>query len=200
MKLWGIGTSRTFRAHFALQERGLEYETVRIRTRTKDQERSDFRAVAVSAKVPAFEDGDLVINESAAIARYVMHRGRPPLPAAEQAFCDQWSYFIVSELDATALYVLRRHRDLWEIYGKAEAAVESAEAYFERQITSLSETILDGREFALPNEFTEVDILLISILDWAAAYRLPLPENALAYGDGIRKRDAYVRAREINYG
>ena len=141
--LWGIGTTRTLRAHFALIERGVSYETIPIRTRTNSQDREDFRAVSISGKIPVLQIDDLTLSESAAIARYVMIRGLQSRSASDQAFIDQWAFFMMTELDATALYVLRRHEGLPEIYGEAEAAVVAAREYFYRQINALDNALLD---------------------------------------------------------
>ena len=197
-RLWGIGTTRTFRAHYALLERQLDYETVSIRTRTADQDRDDFNSVAVSGKIPVYQEDDLIISESAAIVRYVMNRDLPARSPEDQSFFDQWSFFIISELDATALYVLRRHEGLPEIYGESETASVAAREYFDRQIRGLSGALLDGRSY-LADEFSELDILLISVLDWAGFVKQPLPDVAEQYADGIRQRKAYQDAYALNY-
>ena len=197
--LWGVGTTRTFRAHLALIECGVAYETIPIRTRTPDQEREDFRTVSVSRKIPVLEIDNLTLSESAAIARYVMTRGLRRRSKSDQAFIDQWSFFMMTELDATALYVLRRHEGLPEIYGEADAAVVAAREYFDRQINALDDALLDGRRFLLPDSFTELDILLISILDWARILDMPLSDAVQSYAAGIRQRDTYQEAFTVNY-
>jgi glutathione S-transferase len=200
-KVWGIGTSRTFRVYFALHERGMDYEVAPIRTRTADQDRPDFQAISVSRKIPVLQHDGLVISESAAIARYLLQLGRPSRDLRQQVFCDQWAFHMVSELDATALYVVRRHEGLPEIYGEAERAVQSAKEYFQRQIIALSEQVLvDGRETVFPGEFTELDILLISIVDWAESYGEKIPPSASHWAQRIRLRPAYQQARKVNYG
>lgn len=196
--VWGIGTTRTFRVHHALHECGIRYETEPVRTRTQDQERQDFRAVAVSGKVPSFQDGDFVLNESAAITRYLMTRNRSPRPVREQAFVDQWCHFMMMELDATSLYVVRRHEGLPEIYGASDVAVNAAKTYFSRQLSSLCDELLDGRSY-LNGTFSELDILLISILDWAAFVKIDIPDAAARYAEGIRGRPAYESAYRHNY-
>ena len=198
-RLWGIGTTRTYRAHHALIERGIDYETVPIRTRTADQERTDFRRVAVSGKVPCLEIDGLEISESAAIARSVMTRDQPPRAAGDQAFIDQWSFFILTELDATALYVLRRHEGLPEIYGEAEAACQAARDYVLRQVNSLDEKLMDGRDTLWPVAFSELDIFLLSIVDWSRLLSLELPERTATWAATMRQRESSRRAREVNY-
>ena len=68
------------------------------------------------------EDGGLVLCESGAIVTYLAEtygNGRLiPAGGAERAKYFEWVSFISMELDATALYVLRRHEALPEVYAR----------------------------------------------------------------------------------
>lgn len=54
--------------------------------------------------------------------------------ASCQDFLDEWCFYAATELDATSLYVMRRHGDLKHIYGEAPIALESAAGYFAMQL------------------------------------------------------------------
>ena len=69
--LWGVGTSRTIRAHWALIELNLSYKTEIIRTRTTDTETAAFKSVNPRQKIPVLQDGTLTMGESAAIVTYL---------------------------------------------------------------------------------------------------------------------------------
>ena len=69
--VWGIGTSHTIRAHWALIELGLPYSIEVIRTRTPDTETEEFKSVNPRQKIPVLEDGEIRIGESAAIVTYL---------------------------------------------------------------------------------------------------------------------------------
>ena len=69
--LWGIGSARAFRVHWALHELGLDYETKPVRTRTAAMETPEFQAVSPRTKIPVFQDGDLKLFESCAIVTYL---------------------------------------------------------------------------------------------------------------------------------
>ena len=72
--LWGVGSSRALRAHWALVFLGLEYETRAILTRTPAMETPEYRAVNPRGKIPTLIDGDLTVTESPAIVAYLAER------------------------------------------------------------------------------------------------------------------------------
>ena len=138
--LWGVGTSRTLRAHWALIYLDLKYEVRAIQTRTPEMEGPEYRAVNPRGKIPTLIDGDLTLTESPAIVAYLAERYSTPerrlIPEdiAARASYFEWMSFASMELDATSLYVLRRHEDLPEIYGVAPEACTAARAYFDRML------------------------------------------------------------------
>ena len=80
---------------------------------------------ALGRKSLYLQDDGLVLTESAAIITYLSDAyGQPhnrllPVDLRERAQCLEWCFFVISELDATSLYVMRRHGDLRHIYGDA---------------------------------------------------------------------------------
>ena len=65
--LWGVGTSRTIRPHWALHELGLKYEMRPIQPRTGETKTAEFTALSPRQKIPLLQDDDLTMGESAAI-------------------------------------------------------------------------------------------------------------------------------------
>ena len=157
--LWGATTSRTIRAHWALRELGLPYRCEPILPRTGETKTERFTAIAPRQKIPALVDGDFVVAESAAIVAYLSATyGTPetalvPTGARERARYDEWAYFVMTELDATSLYVVRRHLGLPEIYGAAPIAVEFRTGLFPtsdrqcRRGTKRRARLANGRSF-----------------------------------------------------
>lgn len=185
--LWGVGTSRTLRAHWALAFLGLDYETRAIRTRTPAMETPEYRAVNPRGKIPTLQDGDLTLTESPAIVAYLAERYSTPerrlMPtdAAGRAYYFEWMSFVSMELDATSLYVLRRHEGLPEIYGPAPEACAVARAYCERMLGAAALRLRDDRRYLLGDDFTGVDILMTTCLDWAVRSGIGLPPEFTAY-------------------
>ena len=200
--LWGIGSARALRVHWALIELGLEYRSERIQSRSGETETPAYRRLNPRGKIPVFEDGALVLSESGAIVTYLAEtygNGRLiPAEGAERAKYFEWVSFVSMELDATTLYVLRRHEALAHIYGEAPAANAAARGYFDRMITAAAREIEDGRTYLLGTQFSGADILMTTCLDWALAYRVALPEPWLAYRERTVARPAHARATAAN--
>ena len=202
--LWGVGSTRALRAHWALVFLGLEYETRAILTRTPAMETPEYRAVNPRGKIPTLIDGDLTVTESPAIVAYLAERYSTPerrlIPEGieQRAFYFEWMSFISMELDATSLYVLRRHEGLPEIYDPAPEACVAARAYFERMIKAAALRLDDGRRFLLGEAFFGVDILMTSCLDLAVNYGFELPEAFAAYRARIGDEPSTILAHRAN--
>jgi glutathione S-transferase len=202
--LWGATTTRTLRAHWALAELDLPYERRPIRPRTSETKTEEFTRLTARQKVPVLQDGDLVLTESAAIVAYLSdrygseaNRLYPPDPT-ERAICLEWNFFVISELDAASLYVIRRHDSLKHIYGHAPVANEAAAEYFVAQMRSVDRALRDGRRFIVGDRFSSADILLSTCLSWAIDYGVPVSEAAVGYNARLKSRPAYGRAVEQN--
>jgi glutathione S-transferase len=202
--LWGAGTSRTIRAHWALHELSLDYELRPILPRTGETQTPEYTAINPRQKIPALQDGAFIMTESAAIITYLSDRYGTPqnalLPAdlVERARCLEWCFFLVSEIDATALYVMRRHVGLPQIYGEAPVAVEAASAYFTRQMGQVERTLADGRTFLMGERFTAPDILLSTCITWAIDYEIPVADSVRAYNERATARPSFKAAVERN--
>ena len=71
LTLWGVGTSRTIRPHWAMHELGLAYETKPIGPRTGETKTAEYTKLNPRQKIPLLQDGDFCIGESAAIVAYL---------------------------------------------------------------------------------------------------------------------------------
>ena len=202
--LWGVGTSRTIRAHWALIELKLSYKTEIIRTRTTDTETAAFKSVNPRQKIPVLQDGTLTMGESAAIVTYLAESYSteqvnliPDNPKARAKYFE-WMSFICMELDATSLYVLRRHWSLPEIYGDSPVANKASEEYFNRMITAADKLKNPKQKYLLETGFSGVDILMTTTLKWAIDYNQKIPNDFMEYLDHMVNRPGYIAALEAN--
>ena len=204
--LWGAGTTRTIRPHWVLHELGLEYEKHLIGSRTGETQTAEFRTLNPRGKIPVLQDGALVLAESAAIINYLVENYGPesglvPRPGTPQrGLYDQWCFFIMTELDAHTLYILRRHDDLAHLYGAAPNALQAAKEGFARQIAVVTQALRSGGPYLLGTSFTCADILLTTCLTWARYCKIPLATVLVDYARRLTARPAYRQAAAINGG
>lgn len=197
--VWGTGTSRTLRVFWTLHELGVNYDYRVIRARTSDMDDPSFRAISPGKKIPVLTHGAMQLAESGAITRYLFNKfGNRSISTDEIAIIDRWVFFILMEIDATALYVMRRHGDLSDVYGAAPAALQAAQSYFDRQITIIDEALSDNNFFLVGNQLSEADIHLGTCCSWATQYGLSLPSQVAIYYQRISQRPAYTEAIEVN--
>ena len=143
-------------------------------------------------------------EESAAIVTYLgdtYGEGSGLVPIAgtrARAKYNEWLSFIQMELDAHTLYVVRKHRDLADLYGDAPAAVDAAIEGFTKQLR-FAERRLDDSAYLLGDAFTAADLLLTTCLTWANAYGVEISDALQAYTDRITQRDAFKRAAKLNF-
>ena len=204
LTLWGVGTSRTIRPHWAMHELALPYKTKPIGPRTGETKTAEYTRLNPRQKIPLLQDGDFSIGESAAIVAYLSRTYSTPdrslIPVTQREFAAwlEWCFFIVAELDSTSLYIMRRHTDLKHIYGDAPVAVQSSAEYFLKQLRFVDVALSDGRKYLMGDRFTAADILLMTCLTWSLAYRVGVCDSARPYMDRISARPAYQSALVAN--
>lgn len=205
LTLWGIGTSRTMRAHWMLLELGLDYVFYPVRSRTGETLTEEFKRLNPRHKIPVLQHGSFVLTESAAILQYLSETfGRPsalysPDSVQSRATMNEWSFFIISELDAGSLYVARRHESLAATYGEAPAAVEAGKAYFLHNLEAMAPRIAADSPYLFGDRLSAADILLMTCLDWALLAGVGLPRILGPYRDRIAQRPAYQAATKRNF-
>lgn len=205
LTLWGTGTGRTMRAHWMLLELGLEYEFHPIQSRSGETLTEEFKQLNPRHKIPVLRHGQFVLTESAAIIQYLSETFADskelyvPKNATSRATLNEWCYFIVSELDAGSLYVVRRHEGLKHVYGEAPGAVEEAKKYFLHNLEAMASRVESGGPHLFGERFSAADILLMTCLDWAMSSQIALPGLFLNYHQRVRQRPAYRAALERNF-
>ena len=203
--LWGAGTPRTLRAHWMLHELDLAYESRPIGPRTGETQTVEYTRLNPSQKIPVLQDGDFVLSESAAIVNYLAETYgasrnlSPPAAARERARYHQWCFFVMMELDANTLYIIRRHEDLKHIYGEAPNAVKAAREGFRKQAQAAAQRLASTGPFVLGERFTGPDILLTTCLTGAVRRRIELPDALHEYLKRCTDREAYRLAYQVNH-
>ncbi len=203
VKIWGAGTARSLRPIWVAEELGLDYELAPIGPRTGETQTKEYTELNRKQKIPFLVDGEVHLSESVAICRYLImvypnDQLSSPETLLEKAKEDEWVSYIYGEIDETSLYVMRRHRDLADIYGASEDVVQSCSAYVQRHFGVLAKH-LEHQQYLMERGFSLPDVLLTSCLDWAIHYEVPVPQVLQDYRNVIAERPAYQKAMTINY-
>jgi glutathione S-transferase len=204
--LYGYGTARQLRPHWMLAEMGVDYDFERVHPRTGQTMTPEFLKMNPRHKVPVLRHGDFVLCESAAIIQYISETFEAPrtvfIPqtALERARVNEWCYFVLTELDAIALYVIRRHTQLSNLYGEAPQAVKAAREYFSDQFDPIVPRIAQNGPCLFGDRISAADILLTTVIDWATQIEIDVPAEARDYCKRMMERSAYKRAAEVTYG
>ena len=202
--VWGVGTARTIRAHWALCELGVDYKTHEIIPRTETMNDPEFLKRSERGKVPILEHGDLVLGESGAIVFYLADQFRdqialtPELSSIERAHFDEICFFTMMELDGP-LYIIRRHQGLGEIYGASDTAVNAAREYYVRQAQVVEGWLSEAGPFLMGEAFSAADIFVGSCSSWAQFIGIELSEGLAQHLAIVSERDGFKQAFATNF-
>lgn len=189
----GSKGSRVSRVLWMLEELGEPYEFVEVKLRSPQ-----VYALNPSGKLPILKDGKHLITDSAAICVYLAdkhtNKGMGANPGLlGRAEMDGWMHFAQSEFEAP-LWNKLRHRFL--LPQDVRVDVGPAAAYdFANEVKAL-EARLAGREFALGDRFSAVDVMLGDMGSWARAGKFAIASAPVnAYFDRLLSRPARARSQ-----
>lgn len=203
--VWGVSSTRAMRVYWTLIEFSLDYDMRPIGARTGETQTDEYGKLNPKRKIPVLQHGDITLSESAAIATYLAETFAPPADffvprtALERARVNEWCYFVMTELDAHTLYLLRRHEGLAHIYGAAPEACASARDYFLKQVNAIADAVEAAGNYLMGDKLSVADIIFVTCLDWAIAYGFALPQPLLDYHARVAARPSYRQAMRVCY-
>jgi glutathione S-transferase len=131
IKLYGVRASRALRSLWAIEELGLEYESVPTNT-SGDTRTAEFLKLNPNGHIPVLVDDTTVLWESLAINLYLARKYGAgslwPATVADEGRAFQWSLWAMTELEAPLLAALMHRRLLPEAQRDAAKAAEAEKA------------------------------------------------------------------------
>ena len=199
MKLFGTVKSRAFRCLWLIEELGIDCEFVEIDFAKGDHRKPEFLQVNPNGKVPAFQDGDLKLFESAAICQYLVSKVPDskmiPKGDKERAIFDQWMFFVMSELEQP-LWTMGKHTFALPAEHRVEAVKKTA-LYEWNKALAIVDSRLGDEGYILGNEFSLVDIMIGQTLQWARMFKIELEGQKInAYRSRVLERPSFQRTVE----
>lgn len=198
VKVYGYPKSRSLRITWLLEEMAQEYDYQAVDFAKGDHRAAAFLAINPAGKVPAIEDGELVISESAAIVAYLADRYSagsliPAAGSAQRARFDQWSYFVASELEQP-LWTIGKHKFALPAEHRLPTIMATAQWEFQQALSILSQGLGDN-DYLLGERFSAVDILAAQTLLWGVLFKQPIEQaNLQAYIQRLKSRPAMAAA------
>lgn len=197
MKLYYNKYTRAARPRWMLEELGVPYELVTLDLARGEHKTPEYLAIHPLGKLPALQDGDLTLFESAAICLYLADKypeqGLAPAPGTpERGAYYQWVFYAMTQLEPP----LGEHFvEIRKPEGERDAArMAHARAHFDAAARVL-ENHLTGRDYVVGETFTTADLILGSVIGWARAMKLVDDHpGLLGYAARLRERPAAQRS------
>ena len=191
MKLFWCARTRASRAMWMLEEAGIDYQRVEIDIRDPAKPKDPaFLAASPMGKVPALEDGEVRMADSAAICLYLADRyspGRlaPTVDSADRGRFLYWMFFGPGVIEPS----LAEKVGGWE-----PKPSQNGWGSFDRMIRTLENGLAEG-PWLLGELFTAADVMVGSSAAYMRMLKL-LPPSPLieAYSDRCLARPAYQKA------
>jgi glutathione S-transferase len=201
MKLYYFPSPNPQKIRFALNELGLDCETVAVDLVKREQRSPEFLALNPCGRVPVLTDGDLTLWESHAILAYLGEKSARlwPTTAVGRADALRWLFFLTSTISPPATE-LAFNRIAVKFSGGTpdEAAIARGEKALPEPIGIIDQHLAE-RKWMLGNDFSLVDCdygPTFNILDKAGFNFGGFP-HARAYLEAIRSRRTWQETPKL---
>jgi glutathione S-transferase len=174
LTIYGIPQSRAARCLWMARELGVPHEVVPVHYRVA-RDAPELLRVNPNGRIPAMEDAGFALFESMAINLYLARKygaGSALVPRSleEEALVDQWSFWVVAELEKPLVTLLVHAVGIRAV---DEGTLAKARGDMERPLKVLDRH-LSGRPWLLGGRFTVADLNVASVLDWQRPTKLDL--------------------------
>ena len=197
IKIYWAPRTRSFTTLWMMEETGQPYERVLIDIRQGDQKRPGFAEINPLRKVPALEDGDVHVAESAAICTYLADKfpGAGLAPRLDDRLRGrylQWMFFAAGNMEP-AFFQAAMNLEVpeaqagWGSFDRCMGVIEGA---------------VSQDNWLLGERFSAADVLVATSLYYGMKIMGVVPERPafLAYISRAAARPAFQRAQMIDNG
>lgn len=197
IRIHGTPKSRAFRCIWAAEEAGQPYEVVPVGF--GPAMKAEVLKVNPNGKIPAMDDGDLVLFESLAINMHIAAKAGAPLsPTGDDGSrVLQWTLWAATEAEPAAMQWAYNTYIRPEAERDAGQAAAGAAALAGR--LDVLEGQLAGRDYLLGGSFTIADCNLGGVLygAWANKFDLSGHPKVKAWMERCYNRPAALAARKL---
>lgn len=201
IKLYHCMSARSFRALWALEELGLDYELTMLPFPPRIFKK-DYLDVNPLGTVPALFDGDTFMTESAAIVQYLAERygqGNLRIPVDDPRYGAwlNWLHFGEATLTFPQTLVLR-YTQLEPEERRVPQVAEDYKKWFLGRLRAVESSLDKTSPWILGDSFTTADISVAYALMLAVNLDMEneLSPNTRAYWERVQRREAFKQALE----
>jgi glutathione S-transferase len=164
--------------HMLLQEIGADYKLALVDRKLDGQKSKEYLKINPNGRIPALQDGDLVLFESAAIVLHLVDHhpqsGLAPQPGtAERATFYQWLIFLTNSLQEELMIYQYPDR----LAGDDPKAMATVMRGAEKRASGFLDVIEDHLKangpFFLGDQVSAVDLYLVMLARWAQPMTKP---------------------------
>ncbi|QDE84703.1 glutathione S-transferase family protein [Myxococcus xanthus] len=170
MKLYFFQQSRATRVRWMIEELGIPYELAPVDMMKGEHKQPTYLKVHPLGALPAIEDDGAPLFESAAIImhladKYPEKNLAPPVGTNERGEYYQWILFAMTEMEQPLIAIAQHTLFLPEAMRSGDAVARAHKRC--REVASVLEKHMTGRNFILGNTFSAADVVLGGVLHFA---------------------------------
>ena len=199
IQVYGGKDTRAIRVYWMLEELGVPYNCNPINFSEGQHRSPEFLAINPAGKVPALQDGEVVLFESAAILTYLAEKYEdkgliPAKGTPERGLFFQWMFYSMAELEQP-LWTDAKHKFALPPNLRVPAIREVTPFEWKRATKVVAQS-LEGKEFLVGDRFTAADIMIGQTLLWGRMTKFEHDKPILdEYVDRLKNREALKKAR-----
>ncbi len=200
LQLWHCNDARSFRALWALEELGLDYE-LRMLPFPPRALRKEYLVENPLGTIPLLVDGATRMTESAAIPHYLSSVYGDGKLARQPGDADYGAYLNwLHHGEATLTFpqtIFLRYAMLEPEERRQPQVAEDYRKWFLARLRLAEQTLADGRDSLLESGFSNADISVGYAVQLALSLgmRADLPRHSLAWFERLATRPGFVRAK-----
>lgn len=187
---------RSDRVRWLLEEMNIPYQNHFLDKEKGEMDTPEYRKINSMGRVPTIIDGDLILNESAAICMYLADRYSYGILAPKmediklRAEYTKWMIFSVGSLECVIARMFT--------HTTTPEEMKTTHEYVKAQCEIMSKAILpilDHQDFILSSGFSAADIMLGAVIPGAQEFLVEAHPKIAAYMKRLTSRDAAIRAK-----
>lgn len=180
-----------------LEECGADYEVVPVPYGENGTKSADFLAINPMGKLPAVKYGDAVITETAALITFLaeLFPEKNLIPAVGTAERGEFYRWLMFALHAEYAFMDKR----FGIPETPERKYSIGYGSFDEVVATLT-TFLNGKEYALGDHFTALDLYLSGLIAWGImrAQVLDMDSELGAFMKRHAARPAFAKSQALD--